>query len=318
MGCLVETEYGSIGYLSLSLGDADEVHELTPVTVNAIVNAWCGNKPTNIDLDIGLYYIGYLCGVLGTTEMYLTHDGEVGFFWGIKVFTSRALGSFGDPYILQKETPSLVRHRKILASKTKKTRMGDISLRQWLDKPERPVNAFECLNIFRQIVEIVHVAHSQGNVVHNVRPSCFVISSFNHVSFMDPATSSYAGLDALEDVEIKTPTLTPSHDMHQQRCSGSEDVVLVKTPTVSLSDSSCLLSSLVFVASTSVMDDIEENKMKNRRKEEEVAGKKQLFPIKQELRMEASWYTSPEEVAGALCSRASDIYQLGVLLFEHQ
>ncbi|KAK1393830.1 hypothetical protein POM88_012886 [Heracleum sosnowskyi] len=40
------------------------------------------------------------------------------------------------------------------------------------------------------------------------------------------------------------------------------------------------------------------------------------FPMKQILRMETNWYTSPEEVTGAPSSCASDIYRLGVLLFE--
>ncbi|KHN23997.1 Protein SPA1-RELATED 3 [Glycine soja] len=195
--------------------------------------------------------------------------------------------------------------------------MGDISLRLWLDKPERSVNVSECLHIFREIVEIVHVAHSQGIVVHNVRPSCFVMSSFNHVSFIESATCSDSGSDTLEEaVEIKTPTPTPSYDMHQQRCLGSEDFVPVKTSTASLTDSSCMLSSLVFVAPASLIDDTEENKMKNRRKDEEVAVKKQSFSTKQVLQMEASWYTSPEEFAGASPSCASDVYRLGVLLFE--
>ena len=88
---------------------------------------------------------------------------------------------------------------------------GDISLRQWLDKPERSVGAFECLHIFRQIVEIVSVAHSQGVVVHNVRPSCFVMSSFNHISFIESASCSDTGSDSLGDGmnnqggEVKTP-----------------------------------------------------------------------------------------------------------------
>lgn len=169
--------------------------------------------------------------------------------------------------------------------------MGDTSLRQWLDNPQRSVNFCECLNIFRQIVEIVHVAHSQGNAVHNVRPSCFVMSSFSHASSMDPATCSDADFDTPEeDSEIKTPTLT-----HQQRCLGSDDFVPAKTSIASL-------SKVVFVPHTSLMEDIE--------------GKKQLLAIKQEQVMELSWYTTPEEVAGAVSSCASDIFQLGVLLFE--
>nr|KYP58861.1 Protein SPA1-RELATED 3 [Cajanus cajan] len=146
---------------------------------------------------------------------------------------------------------------------------GDISLRQWLDKPERSVDAFECLHIFRQIVEIVSVAHSQGVVVHNVRPSCFVMSSFNHISFIESASCSDTGSDSLGE------------GLNNQ---GGEET--------------------------------EENKMKDRRKDEEVDGKKQSFPMKQILLMEMSWYTSPEEVAGESSSCASDVYRLGVLLFE--
>lgn len=198
---------------------------------------------------------------------------------------------------------------------------GDVSLRQWLDKPDRPVDVFECLHIFRQIVEIVNVAHSQGVVVHNVRPSCFVMSSFNHISFIESASCSDTGSDSLGDglngqgVEVKTPTSHGLHDTHQQSL-GSEDFMHAKISTTALSDSSCMLSSAVYAARASLIEETEENKMKDRRKDEEVEGKKQSFPMKQILLMEMSWYTSPEEAAGTPSSCASDVYRLGVLLFE--
>ncbi|KAI3712069.1 hypothetical protein L1987_70618 [Smallanthus sonchifolius] len=44
--------------------------------------------------------------------------------------------------------------------------------------------------------------------------------------------------------------------------------------------------------------------------------KKHMFPMKQILQMETDWYTSPEEAAGGSSSCASDVYRLGVLLFE--
>lgn len=133
----------------------------------------------------------------------------------------------------------------------------DVSLRQWLDNPERSVDAFECFHVFRQIVEIVNVAHSQGIVVHNVRPSCFVMSSFNHVSFIESASCSDSGSDEEYAREIG---------------SSSSRLEVVK---------------------------------------------KQPFPMKQILAMEMSWYTSPEEDIGSSSSTcASDVYRLGVLLFE--
>ncbi|XP_061347949.1 protein SPA1-RELATED 3-like [Gastrolobium bilobum] len=199
--------------------------------------------------------------------------------------------------------------------------LGDISLRQWLDKPERSVDVFECFHIFKQIVEIVNLAHCQGVVVHNVRPSCFVMSSFNHISFIESASCSDSSSDSLGDglnnqgVEVKTPTSLCPHDMHQQSL-GSEDFMPVNTSTTALTDSSCMLSSAVYAARASLIEETEENKMKDRRKAEEVEGKNQSFPMKQILLMEMSWYTSPEEVAGTPSSCASDVYRLGILLFE--
>ncbi|GAU33731.1 hypothetical protein TSUD_52640 [Trifolium subterraneum] len=193
---------------------------------------------------------------------------------------------------------------------------GDISLRQWLDKSDRSVDFFECLHIFRQIVEIVNAAHCQGVVVHNVRPSCFVMSSFNHISFIESASCSDTGSDSLGDgmnndqgVEVKTPTSHCPHDMHHQQSLGSEDFMpAAKISTDARSDSSCMLSSAVYAARASLIEETEENKMKDRRKDEEVEGKKQSFPMKQILLMEMSWYTSPEEVAGTPSSCASDLF----------
>ncbi|KAI4322946.1 hypothetical protein L6164_022592 [Bauhinia variegata] len=199
---------------------------------------------------------------------------------------------------------------------------GDISLRQWLDKPDRSVGVSECLHIFRQIVEIVNIAHSQGIVVHNVKPSCFVMSSFNHVSFIESASCSDSGSDSLEDglnrrpVEEKNRSSLCPYDMLRQRNLGNDNFVPVRTSTTALSESSCMLSSAVYAARASLIEDTEGHKNKERRKVEEVEGKKQSFPMKQILLMETSWYTSPEEVAGAQSSCASDIYRLGVFLFE--
>ncbi|GMI65514.1 SPA1-related 3 [Hibiscus trionum] len=192
---------------------------------------------------------------------------------------------------------------------------GDVSLRQWLDKSERSVDVYECLHIFRQIVEIVNIAHSQGIVVHNVRPSCFIMSSFNHVSFIESASSSDSGSDSVEDalnMEVKGLSSTLPLDMHQQRRLMNEDV---QTPTNALSEASCMQSGSICPRNAH-LEESEENKILECQNSEQVEEKKQPFPMKQILLMETSWYTSPEEVAGSLSTCASDIYRLGVLLFE--
>uniref|UniRef100_A0A6N2NM79 Protein kinase domain-containing protein n=1 Tax=Salix viminalis TaxID=40686 RepID=A0A6N2NM79_SALVM len=197
---------------------------------------------------------------------------------------------------------------------------NDVSLRHWLDKPQRSVNEFECLHIFRQVVEVVNAAHSQGIVVHNVRPSCFVMSSFNHVSFIESASCSDSGSDSMDDglnsqtMEVKNSSSSFPYDMLQQRCRlQSEDFLPASTATNTLSEASCMQSSLVYAPDVPFVEDTEEHKVLDVEHEEE---RKQPFPMKQILLMESSWYTSPEEVAGSPSSCASDIYRLGVLLFE--
>lgn len=158
---------------------------------------------------------------------------------------------------------------------------NDVSLRQWLDNPERIVDPLECLHIFSQIVDVVNLSHLQGIVVHNVRPSCFIMSSYNRVSFIESASCSDSGSDSPEY------GATDSHPRRNPRIN---------------SETSCLQSSPGHALEATG--------------NERTADKNQSFPMKQILQMESNWYTTPEEASGSPTSCASDIYQLGVLLFE--
>ncbi|XP_042063734.1 protein SPA1-RELATED 4-like isoform X1 [Salvia splendens] len=187
---------------------------------------------------------------------------------------------------------------------------NDVSLRKWLDNPDRAVDALECLHIFSQIVDVVNLAHSQGIVLHNVRPSCFVMSSYNRVSFIESASCSDSGSDSPEYgsnsqmAEFKgSPSVVPPESQH----SRSQYARLARNPASQInSESSCLQSS-----SGQAVHGPDEAA------NERTAGdKKQSFPMKQILLMESNWYTTPEDVSGDPTSCASDIYQLGVLLFE--
>lgn len=81
-----------------------------------------------------------------------------------------------------------------------------------------------------------------------------------------------------------------------------------------VSETSCMLSSSVYATQVSL--EREESKLKDNSNIGLVEEKKQPFPMKQVLAMETTWYSSPEEVTGAPSSCASDIYRLGVHLFE--
>ncbi|XP_042416986.1 protein SPA1-RELATED 4-like isoform X2 [Zingiber officinale] len=142
---------------------------------------------------------------------------------------------------------------------------GDVSLREWLDRPGRAVELLECLHVFRQVLE---AAHKQGVVVGNVRPSCFVISPFNRVSFIESASCSTSGLGG-----------------SSSSAQGEGTEAFPEGPS-------------------SLLRDADGN------------AEKTTFPTKPILLMESSWYTSPEEADGAPATYASDVFRLGVLLFE--
>ncbi|KAL7601134.1 hypothetical protein Lser_V15G25119 [Lactuca serriola] len=155
----------------------------------------------------------------------------------------------------------------------------DISLRQWLDNSERSIDPLENMHIFMQIVKIVSLAHSQGLLVHNIRPSCFVMSSFTHVSFIESASCSDSSSDSEQDVSSSQTDSYKNLPNDFRNTSENKQVILKQEKEV----------------------------------EEET---KHVFPMKQILHMEMKWYTSPEEAAGGPTSCSSDVYRLGVLLFE--
>ncbi|KAI3675383.1 hypothetical protein L1987_84973 [Smallanthus sonchifolius] len=172
----------------------------------------------------------------------------------------------------------------------------DVSLRQWLDNTERVVNALDCLHIFMQIVDIVNLAHSQGFVVQNARPSCFVLSSFNRVSFIESASCSDSGSDSCDD-ESNNQTAEFAGLVSS---TGQSQLEMNSNPRKS-SENNLLQSGSVNLEGSNV---------------EQAEEKKNAFPMKQILQMESNWYTSPEEAAGATSTCACDVYRLGVLLFE--
>ena len=78
-----------------------------------------------------------------------------------------------------------------------------IILRQWLGYAPRVVDKIENLHIFKQILELMERAHSQGMLLGNIRPSCFVLSSLNRVEFLESPASQV-------NLECSKDTIFPS------------------------------------------------------------------------------------------------------------
>lgn len=172
---------------------------------------------------------------------------------------------------------------------------GEVSLREWLDKPGRSVDFMECLHIFRQVVEAVNLAHHQGVVVNNIRPSCFVMSSFNCVSFIESASCSGSDSDSSFGEEGGSS------------CGAAKSLTFCDGVSAGASESPAHALQLSLV---------EDMKGRGELSDLSAVGEKREFPLKKSLSMEFNWYKSPEETQERQSIFASDVYKLGVLLFE--
>lgn len=178
-----------------------------------------------------------------------------------------------------------------------------VNLRKWLDDPKRAVDSLECLQIFTQVVEIVHMSHSQGNVFHNLRPSCFVLSSFNHVSFMELASCSNSTSGLLE-ARLNSQTAKfkgsisslPRDSELEGRQLVTPRLQLERYPTNALP----IVSETVCQQQQSEHAKLSSETSKSQQTEVE---ENLPFPMKQILLLEINWYTSPEEVSGSPSSR---------------
>ncbi|CAM9003843.1 unnamed protein product [Rhodiola kirilowii] len=199
--------------------------------------------------------------------------------------------------------------------------IANVSLRQWLDMTGRTVDAVQCLSIFRQILKIVNKIHSQGIIFQKLRPSCFAISTLSHVSLIESAFSSQSCSASYENGKRLTTTEfihsvapQPSFSDHVKIMSESDDLVHETAPA----DTSFLVSEASHWRSSSASATIlQANFEINSSKHfEQPDNGRQPLMVQNMLLLESTWYISPEEVAGALSSTASDVFRLGVLLFE--
>lgn len=202
-----------------------------------------------------------------------------------------------------------------------------ILLREWL-KPGCKVNKDECLRIFKQIVEIVAGAHSRQIALKYIRPSCFNLSPSNQVRYVGSLTER----ELFESVNGQ-------HSSHKRlfkeglRPSGvfnAKQQKLVKNTNLNRKqrqssagfgykgEAAKGLDLNKLGPSDSAYDTTQQHNMSSEYVRQnkldlqcEVTKTQSQFAV-----LEDKWYTSPEEPVTKEHSLSSDIYCLGVLLFE--
>ncbi|XP_015056222.1 protein SUPPRESSOR OF PHYA-105 1-like isoform X1 [Solanum pennellii] len=166
------------------------------------------------------------------------------------------------------------------------------TLREWLNSTGSQINKAERIHIFRQIVKLIDIAHSEGNAFQDIRPSCFILLSPNGVKYI----GSSVQIDSMYAVSRNTNGKRPSDmEMHANSNLGIKlqkvnvDVGLIRQQPESNARSCSRDEGTSFQAECLLESDINQ--------------------------LEKKWYTCPEELHHESLA-SSNIYSLGVLFFE--
>ncbi|KAL5750038.1 hypothetical protein ACOSP7_024641 [Xanthoceras sorbifolium] len=213
-----------------------------------------------------------------------------------------------------------------------------LSLREWLKARSHKVNKTECMYIFRQIVDLVDCSHTQGVTLLDLRPSSFKLLQSNQVKYLG-STNQKETVERVTDQDIplsenmlirRRPAeqeVFPPGAISAKKQKFNKNTSFVRkwpflpvrsginVETVNESDIN------ITCAQYSLSDTNEHHTSKGYGTQSKFGSfllpnttQQQLTSIFEQL--EEMWYASPEELSEGICNISSNIYSLGVLLFE--
>ncbi|KAJ8526988.1 hypothetical protein K7X08_029465 [Anisodus acutangulus] len=206
-----------------------------------------------------------------------------------------------------------------------------IGLRERLKAGGYKLNKDEGLYIFKQVLGLVDFAHSQGIIVQDLRPSCFKLLRSNQVVYIGASvrTQLTEGVSPLEHNQKERSSagkyISSLIDPRVKKQKLGEDTHLKRKwpqyPFKSGHKSACTYTKLN--AAQGYGDETHEedclktepnNPKKFSLPQPSIMSKPLLTSMS--FKLEEKWYTSPEQFSEGGCTFSSNIYCLGVLLFE--
>ncbi|KAF8379662.1 hypothetical protein HHK36_029106 [Tetracentron sinense] len=213
-----------------------------------------------------------------------------------------------------------------------------ISLREWLRPGYRKINKVESLHMFRQVVALVDLAHCQGVALQDLRSSCFKLLPSNRVKYVGSSNQRDLLMSVMDqDIPNSDRHLSSKRPLEQgMRAYSSlskqqkliENMKLVRRHPRLLSKSGFNYENVneVDVNFTGPQDSEYEFRERHNPNTEHKSQKKSGSPsipstcrhqlASVDVSLEEKWYSSPEELNEKGCTFSSNIYGLGVLLFE--
>ncbi|KAK4802362.1 hypothetical protein SAY86_000565 [Trapa natans] len=200
-----------------------------------------------------------------------------------------------------------------------------ISLRSWLDNGDREVNKMKRMNMFRKIVDLVDSFHSNEVALHALRPSFLELLPSNQVKYNGPFEQrefpeivkcrNFSNPTSL-DLAKRPPEygLFHPHSSITKKQKLNEHINQRQWPQFpSKHHKNAGVASVIDIIPSGLRSCEYDCQKSN------ILRKPSAFehhPTFVNSQLEEEWYQSPEELNGSSSSISSNIYCLGVLLFE--
>ncbi|KAB2003031.1 hypothetical protein ES319_D11G104300v1 [Gossypium barbadense] len=194
-----------------------------------------------------------------------------------------------------------------------------ISLREWLKLGSRKEDKVESLIIFRQIVELVDSAHLQGVVLQDLRPSCFCLLPPNRVIYT--GLSVKQGLESAVNNDLKRKR-DLEQGMNASNCRRGTKKLKhnenMQPPGYKTEFASPHGSKTKMQKNIGFHTSIKQHSTSflNQPPTFHYATPSVVQSISAAIQMEERWYACPGELNGRSLTFSSNIYSLGVFLFE--
>ncbi|KAG2617408.1 protein SPA1-RELATED 2-like [Panicum virgatum] len=227
-------------------------------------------------------------------------------------------------------------------SNVSKSHCDGTSLRELIKPGRQTLSKFEKMHLFKQILDLVDKCHTQGYTLQHLRPSYFTISSSNQVKYIGSYTTQVLPTSIRQDVtreDLGNRKRSFGHKIEHQESNGhgnsmrkyhkvgEQGSVAVRRPTQTFWTDQRVDNQNEDVNPGVLKQENFSCTVRERSKFVEPYGSyttcAQHFsssgnqqPAFELRNLEESWYISPEELGEFKGTFPSNIYSLGVLLFE--
>ncbi|KAL5551925.1 hypothetical protein UlMin_002101 [Ulmus minor] len=212
-----------------------------------------------------------------------------------------------------------------------------VNLREWLKSACLQVNKVERLNIFKQIVELVDCSHTKGIVLHGLRPSYFKLQSSNKVKYIGSPVGKEI-LQSVMDQDLSQSensflrerpveqNIFPSFGLSAKKPKFSQNTRFLRQwlqfpINSSFNQDSLNASHFNITGQQDTINEFDKDELRIKHRTEGNSGIPLVSNPREQLtfageQLEEKWYMSPEELNEGSFTTLSNIYCLGVFLFE--